>query len=77
MNEPQKPVEQQGKAPTLWQVFLSVNASFFGVQNSKNRERDFKHGKPIVFIVMGVVMTLVFIGGVWLAVQAALKSAGM
>ena len=66
-----------GKAPTLWQTFASVSASFFGVQSSKNRERDFKHGKAAHFIVTGLVATATFILLVILAVRLALKQAGM
>ena len=32
--------------PSTWQVFKSVLASFFGVQNEQTRQRDFTHGKP-------------------------------
>ena len=65
------------KAPTLFQSVTSVLAAFFGVQSSKNRERDFKHGKAATFIVVGLVMTGVFVLTVWLAVKFALKQAGM
>lgn len=80
MSEPQKP-ENSTKPediapPTLWQTIKSVNAAFFGVQNRKNRERDFTKGKPLPFILVGLVMTAVFIGVVILAVKIALKSAG-
>jgi len=43
------------------QVAVSIFASFFGVQSEKNRERDFVHGKPIHYIIMGLVSTLLFI----------------
>lgn len=49
------------KAPNILQVFGSVLAAFFGVQSSKNKERDFKHGNHKVFIVVGIVMTLLFL----------------
>ncbi|MGH8480857.1 MAG: DUF2970 domain-containing protein [Nevskiaceae bacterium] len=65
------------KPPTLWQTIASVAASFFGVQSSKNRERDFKHGKAAHFIVVGLVATAVFILAVVLAVRFALRQAGM
>jgi hypothetical protein len=65
------------KPPTLWQTIASVAASFFGVQSSKARRRDFTKGKPLHFIVIGVLMTAVFIGVVVLAVRIALESAGM
>jgi hypothetical protein len=69
MTEPQK-------APSLWQVIASVAASFFGVQSSKNRERDFRHGKAAHFIVIGLVATAVFIGLAILLVRLALHQAG-
>lgn len=69
MAEPQK-------SPSLWQVVASVAASFFGVQSSKNRERDFKHGKAAHFIVIGLVATVTFIGLVILLVRLALHQAG-
>lgn len=65
------------KPPTLWQTATSVGASFVGVQSSKNRERDFKHGKAAHFIVMGVVATAVFVLLVVLAVRLALRQAGL
>lgn len=68
--------DEPGKAPTLWQVISSVAASFFGVQSSRNRERDFKHGKAAHFIVIGLVATVVFIGLVILLVRLALHQAG-
>lgn len=76
------PAPESGKPPedrpqTLWQTVASVAASFFGVQSSKNRERDFSKGKPLHFILVALVMTLVVVGVVWLAVRLALSSAGL
>ncbi|HSW14530.1 MAG TPA: DUF2970 domain-containing protein [Solimonas sp.] len=65
------------RPPSLWQTVASVAASFFGVQSSKNRERDFKHGKASHFIVIGLLMTLLFALGVWMAVRLTLRSAGL
>ena len=62
---------------TLWQAFLSVAASFFGVQNSANRERDFTKGKPHQFIIIGLVMTALFIAAVIVAVKVVMKNAGL
>lgn len=39
----------------------SVLAAFFGVQNNKNREQDFSHGKLSHFIIVGVVTVIIFI----------------
>lgn len=71
------PREPADKPPTFLQAFGSALAAAFGVQSSENRQRDFKHGKPIVFNAVGLLVTALFIGGVWLAVKLALKSAGM
>lgn len=46
--------------PTLWQMLLSIFSAALGVQSQKNRERDFTHGNPVHFIVLGVVFTLLF-----------------
>lgn len=48
------------KPPTLWQMLHSVMAAAFGVQSHKNRARDFTHGKPSHFVILGVVFTAVF-----------------
>ncbi|MDD3762019.1 MAG: DUF2970 domain-containing protein [Nevskiales bacterium] len=78
-SKPPKSPESEGKpeSVTLLDTIKSVSASFFGVQSSKNRERDFTKGKPIHFIIIGVVMTVLFILAVWTAVKVALHSAGM
>lgn len=56
MNQPEtKP------APSLWQVTKSVFAAFLGVQSSKNYQRDFSHGKPSQYIIIGLVGVLLFI----------------
>lgn len=75
MSAPQRPNDDA--SPTLWQTIASVAASFFGVQSSKNRQRDFSKGKPGRFIAIGLIMTVLFVLGVWLAVRLALRSAGM
>ncbi len=40
---------------------MSVLAAALGVQNRKNRERDFTHGNPVVFIVAGLIFTVLFV----------------
>ncbi len=39
---------------------MSVLQAFFGVQSSENRERDFAEGNPAVFLIVGLIMTLIF-----------------
>ena len=50
----------QNKPPTFWQVLHSVMAAAFGVQSAKNRTRDFSHGKPGQFLLLGLLFTGVF-----------------
>jgi hypothetical protein len=67
--------DEPRKEPTLLQVIGSVLASFFGVQGSRARERDFKHGRAGVFIAVGVAMTALFVITVLLIVKLVLKHA--
>ncbi|MGQ0622188.1 MAG: DUF2970 domain-containing protein [Panacagrimonas sp.] len=65
------------KKTSLLQEIGSVLASFFGVQSSKNRERDFTRGNARRFIILGVVMTVIFVLSVLTVVRLVLRSAGM
>lgn len=67
---------EKRKALNPLHVISSVLAAGLGVQSSKNRERDFKQGRVGVFIVAGIVFTLLFMGTVFTVVQLVLKSAG-
>ena len=60
------------KPLTFFQMAGSVLASFFGVQSSKNRERDFKRGKASQFIMIGILMTVVWYGCIYLLVNIIL-----
>lgn len=46
---------------TALSVLGSVVAAAFGVQSKKNKERDFAAGKPLVFIVAGILFTGAFV----------------
>lgn len=48
----------------MWGVIKSVLAGFFGVQKEQRRREDFEHGKPLAFIIVGLVMGLLFVVGV-------------
>ena len=48
------------KPPTFWQMVHSVLAAALGVQSGKNRARDFTHGKPSHFVMLGVAFTVLF-----------------
>ena len=54
----------------IWlQAIWSVMASFIGVQSNTNRERDFEDGRFSVFVVAGLLMTLIFLLSVYGLVQ--------
>jgi hypothetical protein len=54
-------VQMKDDKPGLMEVVLSVSAAALGVQNSKNQERDFTNGSPLVFIVAGLIFTIIFV----------------
>ena len=54
-------MHMESEKPSFLDVIKSVLASFFGVQSDKNRRRDFQHGNPGQFILVGIVLTLIFI----------------
>ncbi|MGQ7845029.1 DUF2970 domain-containing protein [Granulosicoccus sp. 3-233] len=69
--------EEQSAARTgtgFWQIAQSVGAGLIGVQSRKNRERDFTQGKPIHFLIGGVIGTALFLLCVWLLVQYLLAT---
>ena len=68
---------QGGKEPSLLDVLYSVLASMFGVQSNRNREKDFTHGRPYQYIIIGLLVTTVFILIVWGVVQLVMKLAGV
>lgn len=60
---------------TFWQIASSTAAAAFGVQNRANRERDFNRGKPMHFIIAGIVFTVIFVLVVATVVRFVLNSA--
>jgi hypothetical protein len=48
---------------TLLQVMGSVFAAGFGVQSKDKKVRDFTRGRPVQFIIAGLVFTLAFLFG--------------
>ncbi len=65
------------EAPGFWQVICSVAGAFFGVQNSRVRERDFTRGRPMHFIVVAFAMTGLVVLGFYLAVQLVMHHAAI
>ncbi len=60
---------------SFFSVIRSILAAGIGVQSNKNRENDFKHGKPLHFAIAGIIGTLLFLMMIWGLVQLALSSA--
>ena len=58
-------------------VLGSVLASMFGVQSNRRREEDFTHGKPSKYIVVGLLVTVVFMLAVWGVVSLVMRLAGI
>ena len=50
---------------TFFSIVFSVLAAAFGVQNRRNRERDFSKGNIYVFAVAGLVFTGLFVAALY------------
>lgn len=71
-----KPPANHEEKPGVLAVIASVFAAVFGVQSSKNRERDFKHGKFRNYVITAVIFVLLFIATVTTIVRLVLNEAG-
>ena len=69
--------DDKDQKPSLMDIVKSVMAAGFGVQSSKNQERDFKHGKARTFIIAGIIFTVLFVITVFTVVSTVLKGAGV
>jgi len=52
-------------------------ASMFGVQSNRKREEDFTHGKPSQYVIIGLLVTVMFMLTVWGVVSLVMKMAGV
>ncbi len=81
-SEQQKPESHGSEPPAehrrlpLATVVRSIAAAAFGVQSSRNKERDFTHGNYRHFIIGGIVFTVIFVLTVALVVSLVLERAG-
>lgn len=66
-------LELSSDKPGWWNVACSVLAAFFGVQSRRNYEQDFSSDSFWPYVLMGLVLALAFIAGVYLLVQFALS----
>ncbi|MHB8746616.1 MAG: DUF2970 domain-containing protein [Gammaproteobacteria bacterium] len=71
------PSTQRDAAPSFVAVLKSAVAAMFGVQSDKNRERDFTRGRPIHFVMVGLLVTALFVLVVWGLVKLVLSAAGL
>jgi len=53
----------------IWRSLLSVLQAFFGVQSSENRTRDFEQGRPTLFLILALDVTVVFMLCIYLFVK--------
>lgn len=73
MNE----TKEKEESLALWEVFQGILAMLIGVQSEKSFQRQFKHGKLHQFIIVGMIMTIIFIVHIILLVRFALNWAGV
>lgn len=69
--------DEENQTPSLLDVARSVLWAMIGVQKSKNHERDFKHGKPWQYIIVGLIGVAIFITIITTVVKFALSMAGV
>ena len=69
--------QQAPQKPSFFNILVSTFAAAFGVQSSKNRERDFTGGNLYVYIAAGVIFTVGFVITMALIVKMVLKSSGL
>ena len=74
MSDPER--NDKSERVTWWQVISSTLYAAIGVQKRSNRERDFSRGRPLQFIIAGIVFTAVFVLIVALVVRMVLAQAG-
>ncbi len=74
-DEHNKEDEQKESKPSTITIIGSIISGAFGVQSSRNRERDFKHGRLRNYIITALIFVGLFIGGVVTIVQLVLKQA--
>ncbi len=63
---------------TLWQAVKSVLASFIGIQNKKNMERDAQSDKNIpIFLAVGFILAILLHVIIYIAVKIILWQSGI
>ena len=78
-DRPAKAAPESSPSPkrlSLLQIIGSTIAAAVGVQSSRNRQRDFSAGRPVHFIVAGIVFTVLFVVTMVFVVRSVLSVAG-
>lgn len=57
----QRILESKKDKIPFWRVVLSVIQASFGVQSKENRERDFKQGSWMPFVIAALLFTALFV----------------
>lgn len=57
----------------LKQIIKAVCGAFIGVQSEQQRQQDFNTQSPIPYIVVGIVMTVLFVVALLLIVSIVLS----
>jgi uncharacterized membrane protein YidH (DUF202 family) len=60
---------KQNNKTGFFTALLSIMAAAFGVQKSKNMERDLNATNPIVYVVAAIVFVAIFIAAIILVVS--------
>lgn len=62
--------------PGFGSIVMSTLAAAFGVQSSKNRERDFVKGNFKAYVVSGLIFTVLFITTIVMLVKFLISNTG-
>jgi len=74
--DPPPPDDDDEERLSFVELLGSTLAAAFGVQSSRNRERDFRRGRPGQFIAMGIGFTALFVIVMILLVRLVLSLVG-
>jgi hypothetical protein len=70
----QQITESKNDKIPFWRVVLSVIQASFGVQSRENRERDFKQGSWMPFVIAALLFTAAFVLILLFVVQTVLTA---
>jgi hypothetical protein len=68
--------KQKDQQPGFGSIVMSTLAAAFGVQSSKNRERDFVKGNFKAYVVSGIIFVILFITSIVTLVKYLIAHAG-